>query len=205
MKTFNTEREFVENFATDVKGGETEFTVNGKSFTCVSMEKNASKQAVYTVKLDGQTEFKKLTMPGLKKVLGVEYTAPRNFAGGEKSGKRAGQKLVSPADYAGKTDDDLRASAAKAAEKAAALVSDLQEIARAYGVPVASFFDATFCGRPVADLLLSVLRRRRDNARQKTAKTDRLVQLTADMQKALAAGDFARVAVISATIAEITR
>lgn len=84
MKNFESEKMFVESFSANVKNGEKNFYVNGTQFTCTGMEKNSSKQAIYTVKLDGWTEFKKLTMPGLKKVLGVAYTAPRNFVGGEK-------------------------------------------------------------------------------------------------------------------------
>ena len=204
MKSFESEKVFVEEFASNVKNGETEFAVNGKNFTCVSMEKNASKQAVYTVKIDGQTEYKKLTMPGLKKVLGVEYTAARNF-GGEK--KDTSVRI--------KTDEEIKATAEVAVDRISTAVNVLIKAAEKYGVPAAELLvmdkdtlSATINTRLIEDrdkAAAEKAAREKAAAEQKAAKVDTIADLTAQLQTALSAGNLAKVAELSVAIKAATK
>lgn len=205
MKEFKDEKSFVEEFSANVKNGETEFAVNGTKFECTGMEKNSSKQAVYAVKLDGQTVLKKFTMPGLKKVLGVAYTAPRNFGGGEKTGKRAGQKLITPATFAGKTDDELRAVAIRGADEITAAVAALNDTATKYGLTTYGLTDPDFCHLPLTDRIFRALSYRREQCRQTFNVADRILQLTNELQEAAKQGDFTRAAQLSAQIATLAK
>lgn len=205
MKTFNTEREFVENFATDVKSGETEFTVNGKSFNCAGMEKNSSKQAVYTIQLDGWTEPKKLTMPGLKKVLGVEYTAKRNFAGGEKSGTSVRIK----------TDEEIKTTAEVAVDRISTAANVLIKAAEKYGLTAAELLvmdkaalSATINAKMIEARDKAAAEKaaaEQKAAAEKAAKVDTIADLTAKLQAALSAGNLAKVAELSVAIKAATK
>lgn len=190
MKNFESEKTFVENFSADVKNGEKEFAVNGKLFTCAGMEKNSSKQAVYTVKLDGWTEYKKMTMPGLKKVLGVEYTAPRNFAGGER--KESSVRI--------KTDEEIKATAEVAVDRIKTAVTVLIEAAEKYGVPAAELLSMDTAALSVVIHARLVEDRDRRAAEQKAGKLASVAELTAQLQTALASGNLARVAELSVAI-----
>ena len=200
MKNFESEKMFVESFSADVKNGETEFVVNEKQFTCTGMEKNASKQAVYTVKLDGQTDFKKFTMPGLKKVLGVAYTAPRNFAGGEKI--EASVRI--------KTDEEIKATAEVAVDRISTAVTVLIKAAEKYGVPAAELLSMDTAA--MSAVIHARLTEARDKAaadkaaaekaaaEQRATKLANVADLTAQLQTALASGNLARVAELSVAI-----
>ena len=78
MKQYESEINFVQNFSKEIKV-ESEFSVNGKSFTAKYAGKNDSKQSIYSVTIDGET--KKLNITQLKKRLGVSWTAERANSG----------------------------------------------------------------------------------------------------------------------------
>ena len=200
MKQYESEKMFVESFSADVKNGEKNFSVNGKQFTCTGMEKNASKQAVYSVKLEGWTEYKKLTMPGFKKVLGVTYTAPRNFGGGEK--QEASVRI--------KTDEEIKATAKVAVDRISTAVTVLIKAAEKYGVPAAELLSMDTA--EVAAVIHARLTEARDKAaaekaaaekaaaEQRATKLASVADLTAQLQTALASGNLARVAELSVAI-----
>ena len=200
MKEFKDEKSFVEEFSANVKNGEKEFAVNGTKFECTGMEKNASKQSVYTVKLDGQTDFKKLTMPGLKKVLGVEYTAPRNFAGGEKKGASV---LI-------RTDEEIKATANVAVDRISTAVTALVKAAEKYGVPAAELLVmdraalfTTINARLIENRDKAAAEKaaaEKAAAEQRATKLASVAELTAQLQTALASGNLARVAELSVAI-----
>lgn len=199
MKEFKDEKSFVEEFSANVKNGEKNFSVNGKQFYCAGMEKNSSKQAVYSVKLAGWTEFKKLTMPGLKKVLGVAYTAPRNFAGDK---KETSVRI--------KTDEEIKATAEVAVDRISTAATVLIKAAEKYGVPAAELLsmDTAAMSAAIQARLIEDRDRRaaekaaaeKAAAEQRATKLASVAELTAQLQTALASGNLARVAELSVAI-----
>ena len=94
MINYQSEESFVKSFSKDIKV-ETEFSVNGKSFTAKYAGKNDSKQSIYSVTLDGAT--KEMNITQLKKRLGVTWTAERSNAG----------ESTSTTKFVEKSDDEL--------------------------------------------------------------------------------------------------
>ena len=212
MKTFASEREFVEMFATEVNNGTTNFNVNGIEFSVSGKSVNSSKAAVYAVHINGTD--KAVTIIQLKKLLGVEYKKEYN---------RTSERAVSAGTKATiKTDGELSATAKTAAEKLSSLISQFATICDKYGLKTADILNTLQDNRIANVTAVTVeifdrLKADRDKAlaekqareekaaKEKAAKVDSVAELTAELQKALADGNLVKVAEISAKISKAAK
>ena len=202
MKTYQSEEEFVKNFAKDIKE-ESEFCVNGKQFTATAGGVNKSKQRTYDVTIDGEKKVYNITQ--LKAKLGVTWTMDKaNNASGN------ADKVVTK--FIDKTDKEIAETAEVEAKRVDALISRIYAISDRWGVDIDSLLDVD---REKA--LKEAMLKRRDAAvaeRAKKAKeaaeAEAVKRATVDalgtqLAAALAKGDLSAVARISAEMAKAAK
>ena len=201
MKTYQSEEEFVKNFAKDIKA-ESEFSVNGKQFTATAGGLNKSKQRTYNVTIDGEKKVYIITQ--LKSKLGVTWTMDK--ANNANVNDKAVTKFID------KTDAEIAETAKVEAERVDALIDRLYIIANKWGVDI----DALL-GADREKALLEVMLARRDAAVAERARKEReaaeaeaakmatVDALGAQLAAALAKGDLAAVARISAEMAKAAK
>lgn len=202
MKTYQSEEEFVKNFAKDVKV-ESEFSVNGKQFTATAGDLNKSKQRTYNVTIDGEKKIYNITQ--LKSRLGVTWTMDKaNNAGGNPD------KVVTK--FIDKTDAEIAETAKVEAERVDALVNKIYTIADRWGVSIDSLLsvdrekalkEAMLTRRDAA--VAKRMRKEREAAEAEAAKKATVDALGAELAAALAKGDLAAVARISAEMAKAAK
>lgn len=163
MKQYESEMNFVQNFSKDIKV-ESEFSVNGKSFTAKYAGKNDSKQSIYSVTIDGET--KKLNITQLKKRLGVSWTAERSNAGSDNTTKTT---------FADKTDDELMATAKHIADKVRSAMTVIDNIANKYEIMADTLVNGGYWGDndtwiEIDDIILRSLKDMRARALQDRAE-----------------------------------
>ena len=163
MITYESEMLFVQNFNKDIKV-ESEFSVNGKSFTAKYAGKNDSKQSIYSVTIDGET--KKLNITQLKKRLGVTWTAERAVSGSDN---------VTKTTFADKTDDELMATAKHIADKVRSAMTVIDNIANKYEIMADTLVNGGYWGDndtwiEIDDIILRSLKDMRERALQDRAE-----------------------------------
>lgn len=202
MKTYQSEEQFVKNFAKDVKE-ESQFAVNGRQFTATAGELNKSKQRTYNITIDGEKKVYNITQ--LKSRLGITWTM-------EKSNNASGNSDKVITKFIDKTDAEIAETAKVEAERVDALVNRIYTIADKWGVRMDSLLSAER-----EQVLREAMERRRDAAVAERARKEReaaeaeaakmatVDALGAQLAAALAKGDLAAVARISAEMAKAAR
>lgn len=202
MKTYQSEEEFVKNFAKDIKT-ESEFCVNGKQFTATAGELNKSKQRTYNVVVDGVSNVCNITQ--LKKMLGVTWTM-------EKANNASGNSDKVITKFIDKTDAEIAETAKVEAERVDALIDRLYTIANKWGVDIDSLLSVDR-EKALQDVMLKRrdaavaerARKEREAAEAEAAKMATVDALNAKLAAALAKGDLAAVARISAEMAKAAK
>ncbi len=191
MKTYQTEQNFVENFAKDVKN-ETSFEVNGKEFCATYVGKNSGMQAIYKVTLDG-TE-KQMNITQLKKRLGVTYTRECSRTGETKTATR----------FVEKTDTELVETAQRLTDRVMQAYKVITTVCDNYNLTDNQILDYCAGGMDtsICNSLLAVLRDRQQAIIQaRAAKAEQAAkekaELEAQLEAAMNAKDYKRVAELS--------
>lgn len=203
IKTYQSEQNFVENFANDVNSGIKEYEVNGIQFTVNEKFQNSSKAAVYKVNVNGMD--KEVTIIQLKKLLNVTYKKEYNRTSDRATA--AGTKATI------KTDEELQATADNIKTTIDADIDRLIAHCNKYGVRVSLNFE----GADIANTWYDRARTIRDNKlaadeaakkkkeEEKAAKVESVAELAEELQKALGAGNLALVAELSAKMAKVAK
>lgn len=152
MKTYQDEKNFVENFAKDAKeslknGQNFEATVNNAIIVVSGMDNNnSSKVTMYTATVNG-VEFSG-SITALKKRLNVTYTKEYNRS------SEASTKVVI------KSNEELQATAEAAAKRVQDAINVIKQAAQRYGLSRADMLERI---ESVDALILESLKQRRDN------------------------------------------
>lgn len=212
MKTYESEKQFTEMFANDVNNGVKEYSVNGIEFKVYNKTKNASNAAVYHVAINGTN--KEATIMQLKKLLNVTYKKEYNRTG--ERATAAGTKVTI------KTDEELSATAKTAATKLSSLINQFATLCDKYGLKTDETFkmlqdnrlanvtavEVEIFGRLKEDrnkVLADKQAREEKAAKERAEKVETVTELTAELQKALADGNLAKVAEISAKLTKAAK
>ena len=172
MKTYLSEQDFVQGFYKDIKV-ETEFSVNGKSFTAKYAGKNDSKQSIYSVTIDGET--KKLNITQLKKRLGVSWTAER-----ANSGESAGTTK-----FVEKSDKELIETARNVTVTMFDALVKVQKACGKYGlslIDVVAYYNCENSGG-VTELVYQTIKAKQDEAL--AARAEKAAKAEAEKQQKL--------------------
>ena len=158
MKTYQDEKNFVENFAKDAKeslknGQNFEATVNNAVIVVSGMDNNnASKVTIYTATIDGKDFTGSIT--ALKKKLSITYTKEYN------RNSEASTKVTI------KSDEELAATAKVAAKRIGDAFETLFKASQKYGLSRADMMERT---ESVEGLILDSLKRQRDRVAKERA------------------------------------
>lgn len=202
MKTYQSEEEFVKNFAKCVKV-ESEFSVNGKQFTATAGDLNKSKQRTYNVTIDGVSSVYNITQ--LKKMLGVTWTM-------DKANNANGNVDKAVTKFIDKTDAEIAETVKVEAERVSNALKTIEKIATKWGVNMdvlisdereKALQEVMLTRRDAA--VAERARKEREVAEAEAAKMATVDALGAQLAAALAKGDLAAVARISAEMAKAAR
>lgn len=181
MKTYSNEQEFVKNFAADVKAGENEFSVNGKTFTCTGKNVNKHGQSEYMTDL----KDKAVTITVLKKILGITWTAERTTATDNKA----------ETSFILMSDDDIKTKAASVVARISDYLDKAASLSNKYGHNLATVVSAyndgwlpTICDEIVDGMIDKRNKAAADKAAKDKAAKDKAQQEAKDKAaKAIAA------------------
>lgn len=212
MKTYESEKQFTEMFANDVNNGVKDYSVNGIEFSVSGKSQNSSKAAVYHVAINGTN--KEVTIMQLKKLLNVTYKKEYNRTNDRATA--AGTKVTI------KTDEELSATAKTAATKLSSLINQFATLCDKYSLKIDETFkmlqdnrlaNVTAVEVEIFDrlkedrnkVLADKQAREEKAAKERAEKVETVTELTAELQKALADGNLAKVAEISAKLTKAAK